>query len=335
MRRILFTDDEPRILDGLRRMLRGLRREWDMVFSLEGQAAVAELETSPFDVVVTDMRMPGMDGVEVLSRAQRVQPEAVRIVLSGHSDKRDAARAARVAHQFLVKPSSPGVVRGVIERLCAVRAEIPPRVRAAVGGIGSFPVVPGSLDALNEVLHRSDAPAGAIAQIIGRDPGMAAKLLQVVNSSFFGISREVMDVPSAVRLLGPGLIHELVTSGEVFRPFADPPSDAFSIHAFQARSIAAAEVTAREEAAQPHLAVAALLHKIGELVLADTMPGEFAEAVALARSGGLPPQRAEAEVLGATHAQVGAYLLELWSLPPAVVELVERPPVATVREFAP
>jgi YesN/AraC family two-component response regulator len=114
MRRILFVDDEPRILDGLRRMLRPRRTEWEMGFAVGGEAALACFDAQPYDVVVTDMRMPGMDGAALLARVRERSPETVRIVLSGYADPEDAARAARVAHDLVGKPAAAEILRAVI-----------------------------------------------------------------------------------------------------------------------------------------------------------------------------------------------------------------------------
>jgi len=131
-KRVLFVDDEPRILDGRRRMLRSMRHEWKMSFAETGQEALAILANQPFDVVVVDMRMPGMDGVQLLSEVRK-RHQIIRIVLSGTADREAILRAVGLAHQYLSKPCDAETLKSV---LC-------PRQRAArpVGsgcGGGSF-----------------------------------------------------------------------------------------------------------------------------------------------------------------------------------------------------
>ena len=92
MKRILFVDDEQRILDGLRRLLRDKRAEWEMVFVDGGSKALEQLRASPFDIVITDMRMPGMDGATLLTHVKEEFPDVVRLVLSGCSDPEDGGR---------------------------------------------------------------------------------------------------------------------------------------------------------------------------------------------------------------------------------------------------
>ncbi len=71
---VLFVDDEQAILDGLRNSLRKERKRWDMSFALGGQQALEAMKQTPADVVITDMRMPGMDGAELLRQIQRDFP---------------------------------------------------------------------------------------------------------------------------------------------------------------------------------------------------------------------------------------------------------------------
>jgi HD-like signal output (HDOD) protein/CheY-like chemotaxis protein len=297
MKRILFVDDEPRILDGLRRMLRAQRHEWEMTFASGGDAALAEVERAPVDVVVTDMRMPGLDGVGLLTGVQHLHPQTLRIVLSGHTDAAVAARAARVAHQFLFKPSSPDVVRAVVERGCALAAEIPEPLRALVGRIGAFPVAEDAYRRLGGILEQPDPSHEALVEVVERDPGISAKVLQIINSSFFGISPEVADIASAVRLLGPRTMRELVCNAEVFRPIRTEP-----------------ERDARR--------AAGMLHDIGERILWDAMPEQYTAIRLEALRSGVPVHVVEEAVLGTTHARLGAYLLGIWNLPHAIVDAV-------------
>ncbi len=140
MKKILFVDDETRVLEGLRRMLRGLRHEWDMEFVASGEEALIRLNACRFDVVVSDMRMPGMDGCELLEQIRQQSPTTVRIVLSGHSDRQAVMRTVGVAHQFLSKPCDSQVVTTTVMRACRIRDKlveplapgtgIPGRIRA-------------------------------------------------------------------------------------------------------------------------------------------------------------------------------------------------------------
>jgi CheY-like chemotaxis protein len=116
MRHILFVDDDPNVLDGLRDALRPRRHEWRMTFVTSGEAAVSLLEHTPVDIIFCDLRMPGMDGATLLTKVAQMQPGAVRIVLSGQADSATIGQVTAVAHQVLVKPSPIEEVMLVIER---------------------------------------------------------------------------------------------------------------------------------------------------------------------------------------------------------------------------
>ena len=83
MTSVLFVDDEPRILNGLRKMLQSMRDEWHMEFAESGAEALERLAAHRFDVLVTDVRMPQMSGGDLLARVQESHPEVARIALCG------------------------------------------------------------------------------------------------------------------------------------------------------------------------------------------------------------------------------------------------------------
>jgi signal transduction histidine kinase len=104
--RILFVDDEPALLAGLERSLRPTRQSWQCEFLTDPLAALDRIETTPFEVIVSDMRMPGMSGAEFLARACQVAPDSVRMMLTGNHDLQTAMDAVNCGHvfQFVLKP---------------------------------------------------------------------------------------------------------------------------------------------------------------------------------------------------------------------------------------
>ena len=327
MTRVLFVDDETRVLEGLQRMLRARRHEWEMVFADNGPSALEACARSPFDVVVSDLRMPGMDGASLLSEVQRRHPDTVRIVLSGHADRAGAARAARVAHQFLAKPTDAAGLTETIERACQLRDTLKhPAIREILGRIGSLPALPTLYMNLVEVLNRPNVQVDEIARIIAQDIGMSTKVLQLVNSTMFGISRHVTTLQTAVTLLGVNFISSLVLTAEVFRAYDQGSGESGQwMAALQKHSLLVADIAASlaSDGRQAESAyIAGMLHDVGRLALMDGLPTEFRAMCAEAREREMPLQEVEMERLGVTHTQVGAYLLRLWHLPEAVVEAV-------------
>lgn len=327
MRKILFVDDDPNVLQGLRRMLHSQRDGWEVAFAQGGEMALAMLDAAPFDVVVSDMRMPGMDGAALLACIREKYPETIRFILSGHSDQNAALRAVAVAHQFLAKPCEPATLRVAIERACGLKAVLSdPSLCRTVGSMRELPAMPRTYLDLTKALGDADVSLDQVAKIVEQDVAVAAKLLQLVNSAFFGLSREVTNVRMAVSYLGVDVLKSLVLTIGVFRSFEDASAvHGFSVDRFQGH----AYLTAKIASALPtpaHLkdmtSLAALLHDVGKLVLAARMPAHFARVLGVAGQQGRPVYEVEQDLMGVTHAEIGAYLLGLWGLPWPVVEAV-------------
>ena len=203
MQAALFVDDEQRVLDGLRRGLRGLRHAWDLRFALGGEEAVAALDDD-LTVVVSDMRMPGLDGVDVLLAARERAPRAARVILSGNSDRVAARRAALVAHRFLAKPcDSP--------RLQALLPSLAECVGAGQGVAATIAPVTScdTITRLRDLLDRG-APPGDVAALVHQDPALALTLLHVAASAFFAPPAVCDDVAAAVEHVGPAVVRELL-----------------------------------------------------------------------------------------------------------------------------
>jgi HD-like signal output (HDOD) protein len=329
MKRILFVDDEPSLLEGLRRMLRPQRARWEMMFASGGEDALRMLEDSAFDVVVTDMRMPGMDGAQLLERVRDRFPCVVRIVLSGYCDTASTLRAVPVAHQFLQKPCDAGILLQAVERACGVTSALQDEaIRRIVGAVGELPCLPRTSAALMRALDDGDVPVAAVAHIVEQDVAVSAKVMQLVNSAFFGRSQRVTTICHAVSFLGVEILKHLVVTAEVFRAFQPGRSiQGYSLARIQSHSQLVATIASQfplPKAVVPEATVAALLHDAGKLVLASRLPEPCEEVSRLATTEQLTFHAAEQQVLGASHAEIGAYLLALWGLPAGVVSAVAR-----------
>lgn len=324
--RILFVDDEPQILNALENALRRQRRTWDMVFALGGAAALEALDHTAFDVVVSDMQMPGMDGAALLTRVKASHPGVARIILSGHADQDAVVRALPVAHQFLTKPCDGDQLRQAIDRTCGLqqllRGEL---VRQMAGRLDRLPSAADAYWALTRALGDPHVSLAGVAAIVERDPAMSAKVLQLVNSAGFGLSRRVTSILEAVQFVGTNTIKGLVLTAQVFSLANRVSVAGLSVSRLQEHSLLTARVAkrlvGRRDIAEDAFA-AGLLHDIGQLVLALGVPSRYTAVLADARDHGRPLHTVEYEVLGVSHAEAGAYLLGVWGLPFAVVEAV-------------
>lgn len=345
-KRILFVDDEPNVLRGLRRMLRGQREEWDMAFAGGGEEGLALMQQRPFDVVVSDMRMPGMDGAEFLCEVMRRYPNVVRLVLSGHSEWELIMKSLGPAHQYLTKPCDADQLKATVTQAFALRELLAdPNLRALVARMDSLPSLPALYQRIIEALRSPDASCKAVGEIVSQDPAMAAKVLQLVNSAFFGLPQRVSRPSQAVTLLGLDTIRALVLAVHVFTEFDQRQVNALSLDLWWlhcltvgtlAKRIAQTEVQDRK--VWDDALLAGLLHNIGELVLVANLPEEYVAVRERAAHGEVDVLEAERQVFGATHAEIGAYLLGLWALPDPIVEAVafhHQPSRSHNRGFSP
>lgn len=326
MKRILFVDDEPKILDGLRDLLRKERKQWDMVFALGGQEALDELARGRFDVVVSDMRMPGIDGVMLLKMVKEKYPATARIILSGHAEREAVVNALPVAHQFLSKPCDADVLRTVVDRACGLQALLQDdNVRTVIGRVDRLPSVPRTYWELTEAAAQPDVGLADLAKLVEKDAAMTAKVLQLVNSSYFGLGQRQTSVQKAVAYLGIDLLKALALTAHVFSSATGPAVKGFSLEGLQDHSMLTARL-AKSFIADPKRAAeaftAAVVHDVGKIVLALCVPGRFEEVIRTTIETGRMPHDVEKELLGVTHAEVGAYLLGLWGLPLTIVEAV-------------
>lgn len=324
-RRVLLVDDEPRIVAGLQRLLRPHRNEWEAVTATSGQDALRILADLRVDVVVSDMRMPGMDGAKLLAMVREKHPDTMRVVLSGQTDADTALRVVPFAHQFLSKPTPPEVLIDVLRRVVRIQRDVvDPEVRAIIGGVDALPPAPMVMLAVNEVLARDDASLDAVAKVVESDAAIVSKLLQIVNSAFFGARRRIASVPEAIAYLGTEHLKQLVVLVSVAAalPSRSKHYDAQALHE-HSYAVARAAAALADGAELRHAAFAAgLLHEVGKLVMASRMPELYDTVCALAHQTGRTFEEAEAEAGSPGHARVGGCLLELWGLPREIVDAV-------------
>jgi len=344
MKRILFVDDESNVLDGLQRMLRSMRNEWMMDFATSGHLALKVLSESSFDVVVSDMRMPGMDGAQLFSEVRRLYPKTVRIVLSGQSDHEMIMKTVGPAHQYLSKPCDAQELKETVSRACALRDLLTDsKLQLLVAQLTSLPSVPSLYSALMDEIVSPNTSTKRVGEIISQDPGMTAKMLQLINSAFFGLRRHISSPAEATALLGLDTVSALILTAEIFDQFRHTSLPDSCLNEIWARSSTVAKVAraiarnAKQGAQSAEQAfTAGLLHETGRLILAAQLPGRYAQVLSIINNEGTPVCEAETRVFGAAHPEVGAYLLGIWGLPDSIVEAVafyHEPSRCATRKF--
>jgi len=330
-KKVLFVDDEPLVLQGLQRMLRSMRNEWEMDFVDGGAKALELLERQAFDVVVSDMRMPGMNGAQLLNTLAARFPDTIRIILSGHADQELIAQCLGSAHQYLSKPCDPDLLKRLVNETCRLGGEVASnRVRQAVGSIEKLPSIPATYNRLSEALAREETTAADLGRIISEDIGMTAKILKLVNSAFFGLRREVSNPAEAVTYLGTETVRSLVLANGIFTEAHPLRTRRLTLEDIWNHSLSVgrgAKTILRTlhspEQDQNDAFTSGLLHDAGILILAEGFPEAYDEILDLVAIQHYPATLAEQRILGVNHADVGAYLIGLWGLPPIIVESIQ------------
>ena len=323
MIRLMFVDDETRVIDGMRRAMHGMRHEWSIRFATSGADALQQLASEPADVVVSDMRMPEMDGSQLLDQVMRLYPQAIRFILSGQSETEASIRATRTAHRYLSKPCSAGTLQAAIQRTTKLKALLNNDALAAiVGSVDTLPTPPGVYLRLRERLADADGSVTDIVQVLENDVGLTARVVKVANSGFFGGRNPVQSIDRAVAFLGMDLVASIVLGKELYdaNPGNVDPAfdlDRLSRHSFRtalwARAIALHEDLGAAFAERAFLS--GVLHDVGHLIFASrAMSANPAQTGVWRQDSSLQLTR--------PHAAAGAYLLGLWAFPEDLVEAV-------------
>lgn len=339
---VLFVDDEPNVLQGLKRILRNMRGEWEMFFVESGKEALGFLSDNNVDIIITDIRMPVMDGAELLGEVMNRYPHIVRIILSGHSDKDMILRSAKSAHQFLAKPCDAETLKQTIERAYISRKFL--KNESLLKLITGIKRVPSSPAIYNRIIMEIQSPRASlksVGDIIAKDVAMTARVLQLVNSAFFSLPQKVVSPQHAVAMLGFDIIKAIVLYVELFSAFGTANNTL--LRDLWKHSIMVGDLS--KEIAQSELSnrvvsddafIAGILHDIGKLLLME-IPGCFSRIRAAMNNNECNFLEAEYQLLGTSHAEVGAYLLGIWGLPEPIIEAVafhHRPDMLKESKFS-
>lgn len=308
-----------------------------MRFVASGREALSLLEREAFDALVTDLRMPGMDGEQLLNTVKERHPHMVRIVLSGEMNQTSGFKTVRCAHRYLAKPCDAETLKSALSQALALHRWVDDhRLKELLGRLESLPSLP---EVYAELLAEIQAPNSSfrrVGDLIARDVGMTAKILQIVNSAFFGLGRRILNPQDAVAMLGYDTLKALVLSTKIFSQFDAKRVRCLDLNALWqhsmntgmfARTIGVGEKLART--AQDEAFTAGVLHDVGKLILAHNFPDIYADVILRSRTQQRPAVELEQECFGASHAELGAYLLGLWGIGEEVVGAIayhERPP---------
>ncbi len=319
---VLFVDDNENILQGLRRNLRSARNEWDLLFAAGGAEALKTMDGTRVDVVVSDIRMPGMDGVALLTEASKKHGHAVRIVLSGQCEDKDVAQLLEVSHQYMAKPMDTDALVAAIKPILSARDTLQDQeLKSFLTGVSSLPSLPLLYAEISAALRADHPSTQTVEQLLLRDISLVAKIFQILNSSYFGSGGDINTVSYVWESLGVERLKALFTEGRI----AAPPDKSlendpfitglwrFSLMTARiARLIAKAENLPQKSCDKAW--VAGLLHAIGAVALYEYRR----------KKSGTPEC---ADLLDAakpadSYVDAGMFLSTLWGLPQDIRHII-------------
>ncbi|MDA8441457.1 MAG: response regulator [Peptococcaceae bacterium] len=327
---ILFVDDDQNLLFGIKRALRVRQKEWSIYFAESGEEALSVLANNSIDIIVTDISMRGIDGTTLLQQTLKLYPSTVRLVLSGYSSQDVIVHNATVTHQLLAKPCEINTLINIFDKIAKVRNSLQNQELLKIAtGLGALPSVPGLYEKILSEIEAPQASIQKISDIVAQDLTLTARILQLVNSAFFGLPQKVLNLQQAISLLGLEMLKALVLYVKLFSTIPDKinavsfSSDNLWKHSLHTAHLA--KKIALSEGAEKELVdeafIGGLLHDIGKLVMLQ-MP-EYAKAVAnMMAKNQCQMAQAEYQLYNASHAETGAYVLGLWDMPNNILEAV-------------
>jgi HD-like signal output (HDOD) protein/CheY-like chemotaxis protein len=329
-RQILLVGDDQPLWEEVQVLCETPGSTWRAELAPSGLEALALFAQRRFEAVIADVQLSDMNGVALLDDIMRWQPKAVRIVLSDMADTENTVKCIGRGHHHLLKPCDGATLWKALTQALAQQTWMPSEtVQGLVAQMSRVPSPPGVYFQILDELQSPNASVERIGQFIASDPAITAKVLQLANSAVFGLQLQVIHPIEAVAYLGLETTKALVLLAHAFCSFDQLKLKGFSMESLWQHSILAGRFARQiiqiedcgPEAAE-QASAAGLLHDIGKVLFAANLPDRFAKALALARDGKCTLLEAENQVLGACHAELGAYLLGIWGLPRPIVEAV-------------
>lgn len=328
---ILFVDDNENVISGIQRQLRPYRDEWTLFFAHNGSEALKVMAQQAIDLIVSDIIMPEMRGDELLKKVSQLYPGTVRMILSGYADEETLKSSLEVAHQYLSKPCNADVLREAISQIFKIQACVNnPKIVAGVGDPSKLPCLPKIYQELNAAIADENATIPGIAEIFSRDMILTAKLLQLVNSPYFGINRLVSSLTDAINLIGIKKLNNLVISVHVKSvfPINNPETAHYMEYLWQdsgrvaelARLIALSENQQEDRPDQAYLG--GLLHNMGLLIFLSRGGEKLKILLEQIKQTDIPVAELETAIFGFNRSEAAAYVLSLWKIPPRIIESI-------------
>jgi HD-like signal output (HDOD) protein len=327
---IIFVDSDSNQLQSLQRTLREFKDNWQIHYAGDAEQALEIMRQTTVDIVVSETQLSGKQGSELLKEVQLHYPSTTRLLFSGQAMRTPAQEIVHHAHQFIAKPCDSDQLIDILQRIFYLRSLLNnPSIEEMISSLGTLPSLPSTYQQMITTLQSDSATVKEIGTIVAQDIGMSAKILQMVNSAFFGLPRRIASPEHAVTLLGIETVTNLALSAGIFSQLAPNVMDEFKLEQLWQHSMLVSRLVQRlsqaagmdQQASQIPI-LAGLMHDLGKLLLATQDTEEYRRIKQQSERDSVPMYEVESESLWCNHATIGAYLMGLWGLPFSAVEAV-------------
>lgn len=321
---ILFVDDEKPILKTFQRSLRG--SEFEIFVAEDGHTALEIIARESIDLIISDMRMPNINGHQLLRKVKDMSPTTIRLILSGHADEKDITRAILdgSCKMYILKPWDSHSLHNTIRQLLDIRTALEERnLLAIINRMDGLRSLPRIFNKLTEMIN-NDADMHQIAEVIGDDPILTSRVLRMANSAFYGISTG--SINQAIVYLGLNAVKGIVLSVDLCSLLPELKGifnkETLCNHASITNRLVNRLHISLLGNKIPHVASSVgLLSSVGLMALIHQMPDKYVQiAAALKDQPNLQFEALEQQIVGVKHSDVGGFLLNWWDMPQPLIE---------------
>ena len=327
--RVIFVDDDPMFLASTRRQLMMKLPKCKLVFFPTATEALTDIATTPPQIVFSDVRMPGMDGPEFLSRVSLSNPETIRFGWTGQSEAQQLERVFKVAHQVLSKPIASEQLVSIIANLLDYRTHIPNSpLMASLTGVNHNRFDYARINKFLAIIDNPNSSAEAVATKIDKSSRTRTRLLEIANTSFFSPVRTVADSKQAVMTIGFGMVRAIFLSLEYNCDNQSPPVQLILRQCLNRGMEAALAIQnlaitkGFRESDRNSAIVAAMFRCFGKVQFAIHGGSTYTELQSRANENEELLMEFEQQHFGASRFQVAAYLLCLWGIDPVACRAI-------------
>lgn len=326
---ILFVTTDEKLMSELIRNIVPIQDDYSIFFADNGERCLQILANNKIDFVFSSANIIMPTGANILNEIKRLFPEVIRFALVPNLDNQTVAQISQYVHQLVPPPYTKETIVERIQRTLHIQKILNnEKVVNLVKNTTTLPSLPEIYIQIEQETAKPDFSLIKIANLISKDPNLTAKILQIVNSAYFGLQKEITNINFALSYLGVNVIKSLIFYIHLFSHFKITSENRKHLEKFWQHSLVVASNSyhlankyLQEKYEIDSSYTAGVLHDVGKFILLNTYTYPQ-NIILLAEQKAIDNLEAELEIYECTHAEIGAYLLGLWGFPLHIVEAV-------------